>query len=142
MHHLAGALGASSMMFYKKAAFFPIAVMISEITVIPVNWVWYLRSCGVPEKSLHAKLAKFIRAILFLSLRAPIAPLAVYYALQTYKIKISGEIDYSKAWREVSALPLPVTLGIATNLVLFGGLNLYWTLGAMTAMKSKKSKSI
>lgn len=114
--------------------------MISEITVVPVNWVWFLRTCGVGEATLHMKLAKLVRAILFLSLRAPIVPWAIYYALQRYRDPKTSYIDLDAFWADLASLPLPVLVGVTINLCLFGGLNLFWTLGAMTAVKSKKTR--
>jgi len=126
LHHIFGIAGAIGSMYYKKVLFVPTAFMISEISVIPVNWVWFLQTLfkvGIKFRPQTLRIALIARALTFLALRTPIGPAAAYYAVQQHNTNISG------LWTNVMAgLPSVVRYGTATNLVVFSLLNLFWTI--------------
>ena len=43
-HHILGIIGAFLSMVYREATYFPLAFLMTEITVLPTNWVLYCHS--------------------------------------------------------------------------------------------------
>jgi len=113
-------------MYYKQAVFFPISFMISELSVIPMNWVWFLqtfRKLGISTNPQTLKIALWSRALLFVTARTPIGPLALWYATRQHQSSLS---DF---WRVTGAnVPPIVKYATSFNVLVFTMLNLYWTL--------------
>jgi hypothetical protein len=78
MHHIIGAGGAFLMMLYRQAAYFPIVFTITELSVVPTNWLWLLRTLKFPQSSQQYRVAHLTRSLAFLGFRTFLAPVDNY----------------------------------------------------------------
>ncbi|KAI3649629.1 hypothetical protein MP228_005261 [Amoeboaphelidium protococcarum] len=154
-HHFVGLMGAFLMMLFRRASYFPVAFLISEITVFPTNIVWYIKTlqkCGYRFKPLIQHQAYNLRNVSFLAFRTFLAPVCLYYAWT----QIDSAIDLKNAFNsgfsqlgfdakvkiilnQVRELPLVVSVGTVFNMATLGWMNFYWTMMALkSALKSQK----
>jgi hypothetical protein len=126
-HHIVGAFGAFAMMMYRQAAFFPVTFLATELTVVPTNLVWYLRTLDVDKKSALYRWNVTIRNIVFLTARSIVAPACLSYALQQVEgASISEKISRLKAI--FATLPRFLVAGTVLNVVGLGALNTFWNI--------------
>ena len=86
-HHVAGALGAYSMMLYRRAAFFPLSMLLSELTVAVSMLTKNSSSSGgvgggggVSNGNATTSLrGKYLRLLAFLVVRTFLAPIVVWW---------------------------------------------------------------
>ena len=135
LHHLIGLAGAFMMMLYRTASYFPTAFLVSELTVLPTNLVWLLKTIKYDRKSLLFRLAHGCRTLGFVTLRTFIAPVTVWFAVK------QCTAGWSEFWEEFGKLPWLVSVGTAINVCLLGGLNLFWTLMVGRGMLLKAWKT-
>lgn len=129
MHHLIGAAGAFLMMLYRQAAYFPIVFTITELSVIPTNWLWALRTLQVSPQSSQYRVAHMTRSIAFLGFRTFLAPVCLWYAWQQVGGPNLPATEKLQVWRQiVGRLPWVISAGTIFNVGFLGGLNLWWTM--------------
>jgi len=124
LHHLIVLSGSLLIQCYRRAAFFPAAFGLTELTVLPHNAIWYLSALGLraSHPRLEAKLA-LIRAAFFLLFRFPTGPATIAYAMGVH-----GGSDFWQKYRGLS----PVIQGAtAFNVLVLSVLNCVWTWGAV-----------
>ena len=148
-HHLIGGLGAYLTMLYRQATYFPMVFLITELSVVPVNWIWTMRTLGLDGS--HGRLYKRVlalRTVMFLMFRTGVAPACLWHTLelarqesQRQKRESMGEVGAS-VWRvlveQVDQVPRIVVLGSVMNVFALGGLNLWWTILAARSMFRKR----
>lgn len=127
-HHILGLGGAFAMMCYRELSFFPVAFAVSELTVLPINLVWYLNKLGISRKSRRMRAALLARAIAFLTLRAPIGLLTFAYAHTNTKGGLQALWRRLFVNKEVNQF---VSRAAAFNVSAFTIMNLLWTYQAV-----------
>lgn len=139
LHHLLGLGGAMGMMYFRKLSFFPVVFALTELTVLPFNFIWYLNKLDVPRNSPLMRFALISRAVAFLALRAPVGLFAFGYAHFQTKGGLAG------LWRRIfvnKEVQEPVAVATALNTLAFTIFNMYWTMQAIKASsKGKKPKT-
>lgn len=136
MHHLMGWFGVMGMMYYRKLSFFPVAFAISELTVLPFNLIWYLSKLNVPRTAPVMKFALALRAIAFLTLRAPIGFFIFLYA---NKQTPGGLRELLRRIFVNKEVPTFLATGTSINTLAFTFFNLLWTTQAIkVSLMSKK----
>jgi len=133
-----GVLGAAAMMIYRQAAFFPVAFMIPELTVITSNWLWVLQRFHLTESKWYQK-ALVARAVAFTLFRTFIFPVSIIYA-------INRESSNSAYWlkklqdfkRKASKLPKLVLYFSIINVLTFGALNTWWSVLVYRSLYKKR----
>jgi len=125
VHHALGLAGCAGMLYYRQAAFVPLAFGMTELTVVPHNALWLIRRFG-DKDSLAYKASLLTRAVMFLVLRLPMLPFTVWYsyAHQGPTPLPPSWTTYVGKWRAVDPV---VFYGTAINATVFGLLNTVWT---------------
>ncbi|KAJ1916087.1 hypothetical protein IWQ60_008220 [Tieghemiomyces parasiticus] len=155
-HHAAGFLGATLMTVYRQAAFFPTAFMITELTVVPTNLLWYIQKLGADRSApgvaaVWYRRVAIARAVAFVALRLTTTWFVLWYALYNTP-SVDGQSagpgaagDETKPvvglrrqvccrrrlhdlWYQFSCLPRVVSVLTTINVSLLTILNLNWTL--------------
>lgn len=116
VHHCVVVTGFTMLLYFRQAAFYPLSFFITELIVIPVNVLWYIRSLGVPRESRIYKIAYTARFLAYYVCRIWVAPWVFYRAI------VRG--DYAR-YQEVHPL---VTIFSNFNGALLTILNLLWTI--------------
>jgi len=117
-HHFAACIGLSTLYIYKQSAFLPVAYMISEITVLPVNIRYIVQKLGLSDKNPSLlKIIDLINLAFFLVFRTFVGPMSLYYG---FSRNLSALLfDQRVAWF------VTVLCGVNASLLLV--LNLFWT---------------
>ena len=114
------------MIMYEKAAYFSSMFMITEITALTDNLMWYYKMLVLPDqkddglRKRQKKSLAFFRAFIFVFMRVWIGPFAIYKASQ-----VNGSFyEMLHGWTK---MPLGVSIpGISITLLLCF-LNFVWT---------------
>ncbi|RKP07387.1 TLC domain-containing protein [Thamnocephalis sphaerospora] len=146
-HHLLGAAGALAMLYYKQAAYFPVAFLATELTVPVVNALWMFDRFGGGNRRSRLVLVG-LRALAYVLFRLLAGPLISVYAIKHHQplpgmvanstMELPATRTFASArwqsfWAAFCLFPMPVWLGCTFNLVVFSGLNVLWTHAAMRA---------
>ncbi|KAL3895251.1 MAG: hypothetical protein SGCHY_004812, partial [Lobulomycetales sp.] len=154
VHHLVTLSGTFLIQKLRTAAFYPCLFAVTEISVVFSNIVWVmhkLRADAISRRVVGCALAA--RAAAFIVFRLTSLPAALLYTYraerniqsnsvygvsQTGKHGISQKNGVLKAesarakvlqviWEKVKRLPLSVSVPSIVNMLVLGGLNVYWT---------------
>jgi len=136
-HHLLGIFGAMGMMYYRQLSFFPVAFAISELTVLPFNLIWYLSKLNVPRTAPIMKFALALRAVAFLTLRAPIGIFTFLYANKQTQGGLRELLRRIFVNKEVPAF---LAAGTSLNTLAFSFFNFLWTAQAIKASLKTRNK--
>eukprot|EP00753_Platysulcus_tardus_P010339 PLAT2580.1.p1 GENE.PLAT2580.1~~PLAT2580.1.p1 ORF type:complete len:327 (+),score=100.02 PLAT2580.1:61-981(+) len=120
LHHAMSCSGSILMGVYRVMAFFPVALMASELTVLPSNVNWALRNAGLPRSSPLFRWNARVRVASYFVFRTFIGPAMVLYALRT-------ESFYTLMPKVVITVPI-ITF---TFLALLSVMNIIWTRGLL-----------
>jgi len=126
--------------YFRELSFFPIVFAVTELTVLPFNFIWYLSKLNVPRDSALMRFALIARAVIFLALRAPVGFFAFSYAHLQTKGGLAG------LWRKLFVEKVvlgPVAVLTALNTMAFIIFNIHWTLQAIKAStRGRKLKTV
>lgn len=125
------------MQYYRKLSFFPVVFAISELTVLPFNFIWYLSKFNVPRTAPIMKFALALRAVAFLTLRAPVGLFAFLYANKQTQGGLRELLRRVFIDKEVPAI---LAVGTSVNTVAFTFFNFLWTAQAIKASLKTKNK--
>lgn len=131
-HHVLGILGSLVVRAYKKLAWFPTVFCVSELTVVPSNFLWIQQRLWSSRQDIEGKLL-VMRAIFFALFRFPCAPLAALGTLSALRK------DPSLLKRTKEEVPFLVTVLCAFNVAIFAGLNSWWTALVFKALLRYKA---
>jgi len=133
MHHLFGIAGSMAIIIARRAAFFPTAFAVTELTIPVTNLVWVMDRLKMQESDIY-KYASVLRAMFFVVFRLFIGLLTLLYAFQNIdgwkrdKRRVGGGKERWEAfWKQFTNLPWWVQAGTVWNVGLFTVLNVMWS---------------
>ncbi|KAI8057257.1 hypothetical protein BDF22DRAFT_740787 [Syncephalis plumigaleata] len=87
-HHGLGIAGSLAMLYYRRASFYPIAFLATEMTVPVVNGLWLLDKVFANDKTRYQgrvgqiRIALvWLRAVVFIVFRLILGPMALWYGM-------------------------------------------------------------
>lgn len=131
-HHVIAAYGTFLMMIVRKAPFFPLAYVATEMTLVPQGIYWMLMHSSYKSNQKARQIILGIRVVAFFIFRTFVLPRTILFA---QKRGMTIEKFFTK-------LPLIVSIPSAFNMVSLGILNFIWTKDVITEfLKSLTLKS-
>lgn len=79
IHHIISVIGFAALMEQHQTSFYPLAFMTTEITVLFVNSLWYVRSL-VPDWKKMISFLTLMRTLSYIFFRSWVGPWVLYKA--------------------------------------------------------------
>jgi hypothetical protein len=96
-HHGLGIVGSLAMLYYRRASFYPIAFLATEMTVPVVNGLWLLDKIFANKKTRYQgrvgqiRMALiWLRAIVYIVFRLVLGPMALWYGMTRSSVALSS----------------------------------------------------
>jgi hypothetical protein len=123
VHHVCAFTGASLSLIYQQGNFIPTAFSITELTVVPHNLLWYVKTLA-PQHRKAVRVLEWLRLLSFIVFRLPIGPYSAYRVHQLGQVQrfLSSEMHILVRVLTVAFLGLFSSLNVVWTLWMFQGL--------------------